>query len=106
MSEVVELANKLRAEGERFTAFFGGLTDVQWQTEVYTEGSVWTVRHVLAHFMTSERGLVKLFEQIRLGGTGASEDFSIDRYNAAQQARAKDLAPAELLEHYKSVRAN
>ena len=106
MSEIVELENKLRAEGERFSAFFGGLTDVQWQTEVYTEGSVWTVRHVLAHFVTSERGLIKLFEQIRLGGAGASEDFSIDRYNAAQQARAKDLAPTELLEQYKSVRAS
>ena len=52
------------------------------------------------------RSLLKLFEQIRLGGAGASDDFSIDRYNASMQARSKDLTPAELLEQYKGVRAN
>lgn len=106
MSESADLAEKLKSEGERFVAFFRGLTDAQWQTEVYTEGAVWTVRSVLAHFVTSERGLVKLFEQIRQGGAGAADDFSIDRYNASQQEKTKALTPFELLEQYKSVRAN
>jgi hypothetical protein len=104
MSEINELADKLRSEGEKFAALFAGLTDDQWQHEVYTEGETWTIRNVLAHFVTSERGLVKLFEQIRLGGTGSPEDFSIDRYNASMQARTKDLSPQELLEQYKEVR--
>jgi hypothetical protein len=60
---------------------------------------------VLSHFVTSERGLVKLFEQIRQGGSGAANDFSIDRYNASQQEKTKDLPVAELLEKYKSTRA-
>ncbi len=60
---------------------------------------------VLSHFVTSERGLVKLFEQIRQGGAGAADDFSIDRYNSSQQEKTKDLTPAELLEQYKKVRA-
>ena len=106
MSETAELAEKLKAEGERFVQYFSELSDEQWQSEVYTEGTTWSVRNVLAHFVTSERGLLKLFEQIRLGGAGSSDDFSIDRYNAAQQQRTKDLTPIELLEQYKSVRAN
>ena len=61
---------------------------------------------MLSHFVTSERGLVKLFEQIRLGGSGSSEDFSIDRYNTAQQQKTKDLSSQDLLEQYKEVRAN
>ena len=61
---------------------------------------------MLSHFVTSERGLVKLFEQIRQGGSGAADDFSIDRYNAAQQEKTKDLSAAELLEQYKSIRAD
>lgn len=85
--------------------FFASLTDDQWQAEVYTEDSAWTVRNVLAHFVTAERGFVTLFEQIRQGGPGASEDFSIDRYNASHQKRTKDLTPGELLEQYKAVRA-
>lgn len=106
MSEIAGLAEKLTTEGERFEKFFSELTDEQWNTEVYTEGELWTLRNVLAHFVTSERGLVKLFETIRQGGAGSTDDFVIDRYNAAQQVKTKDLTPAELLEQYKEVRAN
>lgn len=105
MSELTDLAEKLKIEGERFAAIFDSLTDEQWNMEVYTEGSVWTIRNVLSHFVTSERGLLKLFEQIRQGGTGAADDFSIDRYNAAMQERTKEATARELLEQYKEVRA-
>ena len=105
MSEITELAKKLKSEGEKFISIFTGLTDEQWQTEVYTEGATWTIRNVLSHFITAERGLLKLFEQIRKGGAGTSDDFSIDRYNAAMQERTKELTPQELLEQYKTIRA-
>lgn len=106
MSEVTELAEKLKAEGDKMASIFSGIREDQWSQEVYTEGATWTIRNILAHFVTAERGLVKLFEQIRQGGTGAATDFSIDRYNAAMQERTKDLTPQELLEQYKQVRAN
>jgi hypothetical protein len=106
MSELTDLAEKLKSEGERFVSIFSGLADAQWQTEIYTEGAVWTVRNILSHFVTSERGLVRLFEQMRQGGAGVADDFSIDRFNASQQAKTKELTPQELLEQYKSVRAN
>jgi len=106
MSEVSELAEKLRSEGDRFISIFSALTAEQWNQEIYTEGTTWTIRHVLSHFVTSERGLVKLFEQIRQGGAGAADDFSIDRYNAAQQEKTKELSAPDLLEQYKQVREN
>ena len=106
MSEAAGLAAKLKSEGDKFIGIFSALTDNQWKSEVYTEGATWTIRNVLSHFVTSERGLVKLFEQIRQGGAGLPDDFSIDRYNASQQQKTKDFTPAELLEQYKEVRAN
>ena len=106
MSEITDLAEKLKSEGDRFISIFSGLTDDQWNQEVYTEGTTWTIRNILSHFVTSERGLIKLFEQIRQGGAGAADDFSIDRYNAAMQERTKNLSPQELLEQYKEIRAN
>jgi len=106
MSELNDLSDKLQSEGEKFFALFAGLTDDQWQMEVYTEGETWTLRNVLAHFVTSERGLVRLFERIRTTGEGAAEDFSIDRYNAAQQQKTKDLSPQELLEQFKAIRTD
>lgn len=105
MSETAELAEKLKTEGERMAGFFAELTDAQWESEVYTEGTTWSIRNVLAHYVTSEHGLVRLFERIRTTGEGASDEFSIDRYNASQQEKTKDLTPAELLEQYKQVRA-
>ena len=106
MSELTDLADKLKSEGERFATLFAGLTDEQWQSEVYTEGESWTIRNVLSHFVTSERGLLKLFERIRTTGEGSAEEFSIDRYNAAQQHKTKELSPQELLEQYKTIRAD
>lgn len=106
MSEITELAEKLKLEGEKFVAIFSSLQDDQWQMEVYTEGTTWTIRNVLSHFVTSERGLIKLFEQIRQGSAGAADDFSIDRYNAAMQERTKSATPKELIEQYKDVRGN
>ena len=105
MSEVADLAEKLKSEGERMASIFAALPDDQWSQEVYTEGTTWTIRNILSHFVTSERGLVKLFEQIRQGGTGSPDDFSIDRYNAAMQERTKEMSPQELLGQYKDVRA-
>ncbi len=105
MSEIDELTAKLKSEGDKFFEMFSSLSDEQWSAEVYTEGETWTMKHILSHFVTSERGLIKLFESIRQGGAGASGDFSIDRYNASQQEKTKNLSPAELLEQYKQVRA-
>jgi hypothetical protein len=105
MSEVTELAEKLKSEGEKMVSIFNGLREEQWQREVYTEGTTWTIRNLLSHFVTSERGLVKLFEQIRLGGAGSADNFSIDRYNAAMQERTKEMSSQELLEQYLQVRA-
>ena len=68
MSEITELAEKLKSEGEKMASIFNGLSDEQWNQEVYTEGSTWTIRNILSHFVTSERGLLKLFEKIRQGG--------------------------------------
>jgi hypothetical protein len=105
MSETAELAQKLKSEGEKFVTIFSGLADEQWQKEVYTEGSTWTIRNILAHFVTSERGLLKLFERILQGGEGSPDDFSIDRYNAAMQERTKAAMPQELLEQYRTIRS-
>lgn len=105
MSEINELAEKLKTEGERMAAFFAEITDEQWSSEVYTEGTTWSILNVLSHCVTSERGLVQLFERIRMTGEGVTDEFSVDRYNASQQEKTKDFTSAELLEQYKQVRA-
>ncbi len=104
MSETSLLADKLKQEGEKIVKYFETLRDEQWLIEIYTEDTVWTIRNILAHFMTSERAFVKLFESIRQGGTGVTDDFVIDHYNARQQEKTKELGAQELLQLFKSVR--
>jgi len=102
----VWLAERLKKEGEKVVTYFSALTDEQWKTEVYTEGDTWTIRNVLAHFVTSERGLLMLFERICQGGPGSPDDFSIDLYNARQQEKTREMTPQELLKQFVDVRAN
>lgn len=104
MEESAALAEKLRDEGNKLTDFLSGLREHEWNVEVYTEGVTWTVRSILAHLMTSERSFLPLFERIRHGGPGVDEDFSIDRYNARQQERTRELDPPALLKAYRSTR--
>ncbi len=99
------LAKRLRTDGEKMTTFFAGLNGADWQKTVYTEGGEWTIRNVLAHFVTAEQGFLKLFAGILDGGEGASKDFDVDRYNARQQEKAQDLSPQELLVQYQGIRA-
>ena len=99
-----ELAAKLKSEGEKSMEYYRGLSGPQWDTQVYTEGSIWSIRNILAHLMTAERAFLELFENIRRGGAGVSEDFVIDRYNARQQEKTRELTPEELLRQYREVR--
>jgi len=106
MSEISELTEKLRAEGEKIVKYFEGLKDEQWAIEIYTEEANWAIRDILAHLMSSEQAFVKLFENIRQGGIGVAGDFEIDRYNARQQEKTKELGVLELIRLYKSERGN
>ena len=53
MSEISELVDKLKFEGDKMVSIFSGMRDDQWQEEVYTEGTTWTIRNILSHFVTS-----------------------------------------------------
>jgi hypothetical protein len=104
MYELSLLADKLRSEGEKIASYFESLTDEQWATEIYTEDTIWTIRNILAHLVTSEQAFLKLFESIRLNGAGVANDFVIDRYNALQQEKTKELGSLEMLKLFRAVR--
>jgi hypothetical protein len=98
------LSERLQKEGEKTMQFISSLTPQQFQLPIYTEGTVWTIREILSHFATAERGFVALFTGILSGEHGVSPDFDIDRYNASQQKKTEYLAGAELIQLYVSSR--
>jgi len=98
------LADRLKSEGDKTIVFFNSLKDENWEITVYTEGSEWTIRNVLAHFVSAEQGFIRLFKDILAGGKGAADDFDIDRYNAKQQELIKDASRQELVKFFQAGR--
>jgi hypothetical protein len=101
---VDELMARLR-KGERKKAeILGGLSDDQWQAVLYEGPPTWTVRDLLAHFLSAEEGLLRVAQDIAAGGPGAPEGFDYDGYNAGEQARLAGLSPQALLADLAQVR--
>ena len=114
------LAQRLQTEGQKVLAFFEDLQPTQWETRVYPDeqlesfhepemravvelpegGAGWRVRQVLAHFVFSEAGFLRLIANILEGGSGAPEDFDIDRFNRKKVADFEALPPADLLAQF------
>ena len=105
MPEGAALSAKLQAEGEKLVAFMASLRDGQWNAQVYSAEAVWTVRGVFAHLLSAERDFVQLLSGIQSGGSGVSESFNIDRYNARQQKRTAALEPEGLVNAFRAARA-
>ncbi len=98
------LAKRLLSEGEKSIQFFLGLDREQWERKIYTEGSQWSVRQILAHFVTAEDSLRRLVEDIARGGDGVPEDFDLDSYNERKVAGMEDVQIENMIEQFQQNR--
>ncbi len=98
------LQTRLTSEAEKALAFFRELPEESWQQTIYTEGSCWTVRQVLAHFVSAEESIHRLMKNILAGGGGAPEDFNIDAYNERKVAALNEAAVDELMQQFSNYR--
>jgi hypothetical protein len=99
-----EIIDQLEKNLINTTAFFRSLSEDQLSAQVYTDGAQWTVKQVLAHFITIERSMQWLFKNILSGGPGSPDDFDVDRFNLTQPKKLDGLTVEELIERFKSVR--
>jgi hypothetical protein len=98
------LVERMRAEGEKTIDFFTAIPAEGWELTVYTDGSCWAVRQVLAHFVSTEEAFGRLIENILAGGSGAPEDFDINAYNERKVASLQAFTPPELLTQFQHLR--
>jgi DinB superfamily len=98
------LAEKLEAEGAKTLEIFRALLPDQWELTVYTDGSAWTIRQLLAHFVTAEVGILRLIDNIIEGGTGSPENFDISRFNEKEVSAVGDEHPNSLMRQYEQTR--
>ena len=94
------LAERLANESQKTLEFFRALLPEQWDCDIYTQGPVWTARHLLAHFVSAEQAMSRLIEDVYAGGAGAPEDFDIDGFNAGEVAELVKHKPEVLLREF------
>jgi len=103
--ELTHIHQRLLDEGERMLAFFEGLSASDWQQQVYTTGSEWRVRQVLAHFVSAEKTYLHYLRQVVDGGPGLPPDFDIDAFNESQVPTLSQQPIPSLLEELRTARA-
>jgi hypothetical protein len=94
----------MRAEGEKTIEFFSAISPEGWEQTIYSDGSCWAVRQVLAHFVSTEAAIGRLVENICAGGAGVRDDFDINAYNERKVASLQPIAPPELLRQFDRLR--
>ncbi len=91
------LVARLEKGRQKTFEILNALTPEQWQKPLYQEPT-WQVRHLLAHFVSAERQLLILAQDVADGGSGAQLGLDINRYNADEQNRLEGQSLQILLD--------
>jgi hypothetical protein len=103
--KAARIASTLEREGRKTIEFFEGMSDDNWDVQVYSDGDAWTVHHLLAHFAEVEGSIPKLIQRILQGEPGVPEDFDIDRWNAHYTMDMAEHDRGYLLQEFAKRRA-
>jgi uncharacterized protein (TIGR03083 family) len=98
---LAELRAGLEASGARTAEVLAGLREADLDCPANPE---WTVRDLLVHLATSERGVQGVLEGFLRGESIVPPDFDLDRWNASQVAKLRGLSLAELRERITTTR--
>jgi hypothetical protein len=98
------IVRRLTEEAGSTLQFFEALDPDQWECRIYSEGSQWTVRQILCHFVSAENGFLLLAQDILKGGAGAPEDMDIDVFNEAEVGAMAQRRPGDLLAEFQELR--
>lgn len=95
----------MEQEGKKTAAYFEALADMDWDQQVYTTGSGWHVRQILAHFVSAERAFENFIRDVLRGGPGAPRDFEIDAFNESEVPELESPT-GELVRAFQATRLN
>ena len=91
----------LETSGARAAEILAGLAERDLDCPANPE---WTVRDLLVHLATSERGVGQMIEGLLRGESIVPRDFDLDRWNASQVRKLAGLSLAELRERLAEAR--
>lgn len=98
------LVERLNLEAQKTVDFFRCFSPDQLDQKIYTDGSCWTVRQILAHLVSSEQAFGSLIMDIIVGGQGAPEEFDINQFNEGEVAGMREHNLTDLLCQFEAQR--
>ena len=101
---IQELVKKMERNKSLVLRTFANVQPGGWGKAVHENPGAWTLRDLLAHFVSSERMLLKLSKDIAAGGPGAPEGFHYDEFNRKEQELYRSQSPEELLRLFGEAR--
>jgi len=104
--ELALVRRRLDEEGGKMSAFFEGLSEADWNQQVYVTGSGWKVRDLLAHFVSAERTYVEYIGRLLRGGEGVPADFDLNAFNEAEVPQLSRRSKDELLAALRQARVD
>ena len=102
---VSALIAKLEKGQQKTQEILAGLSGEQWGRVIYPDPYPWTMRDLLAHFLSSEIELLQLVQDVASGGTGAPEGFDYNGFNASEHRRLAAQDSAVLISDLAGARA-
>ncbi|OGO08769.1 MAG: hypothetical protein A3K46_03305 [Chloroflexi bacterium RBG_13_60_9] len=101
---IQELFKRLERNKSLVLRTFANVQPDGWGKAVHGKPGAWTLRDLLAHFVSSERMLLKLSKDIAGGGPGAPEGFNYDEFNRKEQETYRAHEPEELVRLFGEAR--
>jgi hypothetical protein len=101
---IQDLVKKLERNKALVLRTFAKVQPDGWSRPVNAKPAAWTLRDLLAHFVSSERMLLKLSMEIAGGGPGAPEGFDYDAFNGEEQEKYRSHSPENLLRMFGEAR--
>jgi hypothetical protein len=94
---ISDLQRRLERNKLRVLGVFGKFQPPDWDKSVYEKPAVWTARDLLAHFVSAEKELLVLAQNLAAGGKGAPEGFDYNGFNRTEQEKYRSTKPEELI---------
>jgi hypothetical protein len=101
---ITDLLRRLERNKSRVLGTYGKIPASDWNKVVYEKPAVWTARDLLAHFVSAEKELRILAQNIAAGGKGAPEGFDYNEFNRMEQEKYRAFRPEDLLKLFADSR--
>jgi hypothetical protein len=102
--EIQRIVARLTQEGKKTRDFFGALSPVDLDQQVYTDGAAWRVKDLLAHLVATEATVLDTLKSILAGGPGLPDNFDLDSFNESEVGRRSQVSSGALLDSFSADR--